>query len=201
MSNKRYKLLQDYKTPTHTIHAGVIKDMNNWHNIFPELLGKEPSEIFDWFEEVKPDRIVAKFIRCNIGGSDKISSCPYEHTFSTDDNPIVTEKFPLIKSVIERVLNGDDKSECVICGFKIKAGAMYCEDHWRHYSPLKYSQEQYDKAERAAFDAAKCGIKVPRQFGEGCFFVNDISPVQTYEEYKSHPHYQDYLNHINKQKQ
>ena len=53
-----------------------------------------------------------------------------------------------------------------------------------------------EKYERLAFNAAKCGIRIP------CYYmgdkrnmpINDITPVNTFEEYKNHEKYKKYTN-------
>lgn len=53
------------------------------------------------------------------------------------------------------------------------------------------TQEQINNIEEKAFWAGRGGIVI-RKTNKG-FHVNDISPIQTIEQYRNHPEYKRYI--------
>ena len=60
-SNKRYKLLKDYESPTGKIYKGVIKTQLQWLDIFPKMTDNDFDNKKDWFEDVEEEKYKVKF--------------------------------------------------------------------------------------------------------------------------------------------
>ena len=58
---------------------------------------------------------------------------------------------------------------------------------------IKDLEEKIKNIEEKAFWAARCGLKTLVTDGNG-FFTNDISIVNTIEQYRNHPNYQSYID-------
>lgn len=131
-----------------------------------------------WFEEVE-EKAKCGWVENTVGKDGKSIFTLYfnKELRLNDATPI--------KQAVESVLNGENG--CVVCGLKIKAGAKYCADHWRSYSPLKYTQSDIDEARLMAFNAARKlvnGGVVTGYFGKSLVYDTIDTYLQTINDNK-----------------
>jgi hypothetical protein len=87
---KRYELLKNYKTPTHTIWRGMIKTSEEWLEEFPEMTKEDLDIKNDWFKNIDKEKFDwnVKFIDKPVIGKDKPSGIHYVNIILHD----LTEK-------------------------------------------------------------------------------------------------------------